>query len=117
MLGLAALILRSDALLGWPTLFACAAVASAGLTLLYRILGSGLAPPMDERIGVAGWLAAGLTVAVPLIVVGAVALLSRTLIASRGLQIVATAAAGLVALWLFPAYGALIYCGFTRVCL
>jgi hypothetical protein len=71
---------------------------------------------MHERIGVAGWLATLLTMGVPLITVGSAALLSRTLAVSAGLRVVATVAAGLLALALYPLYGMFIYCGFTRVC-
>ena len=113
---LGAITLQSRRRQGPLLLFGLVGVASGALAPLYRALGSDIAPPAYEQIGAAGWLAVVLMVSVPLIAVVGMALRTRARTTTVAGRIGLTAAAGVVALALYPLYGMIIYCTFTGVC-
>jgi len=86
------------------------------LACIYRLLPSGVAPPLSESIGWKGWTATLATVSVPLLAVTVVARLARRRLASQVSRAVASGVAGVVALIAYPVYGLVLYCGFTGIC-
>ena len=116
MVPLGAFALRSSVEGKWALGAGFTVLASIALTILYRVLPSGIAPPMREEIGLPGWIATIITASVPLLTVLATAFVCNRFEFSAATRLVFAAAAGLVALVAYPLYGMLLYCSFTRIC-
>jgi len=115
MVVLGAVALRRSPVIPAWTLLIAAAFGTALLTVSYRRLNTGILPPIAEEIGLSGWIASVLMVAIPLLAILVSSIRVRSSARSRTRQFLVVTGVGVIALAAFPFYG-LIYCVLTGIC-